>query len=574
MNFLPKLPAILLGTVVTIAIPQLAVGLSPTEVNGIAQQITVRIDGANTGSGVIVDKQGNTYTVVTNWHVVEQSGTYTVQTSDGKRYQVNSSQIKRLGGVDLAVLQFSSEINYRQAELGNSERLSEGATVFVAGWAEPDRINPERGYKFLTGNLSGRVAKPKNGYGLVYTNVAKPGMSGGPVLNDEGLLVGINGATIPDGRTGDNDYFGIPIDTYIKLASVPRRNPPSTNPSPPVRTATALRSTTTTPAPTPRSQGNTPRRINNSVAYYSRSSFSLAKTLTGHSQPVVAIAISPNSQTLASGSGDRTIKIWNLATGEEIRTLSGHAREVNSVAISPNGQTLVSGSGDSTIKVWNLSTGAEIRTLKGHSESVDCVVISPDGQTLASGSRDGAIIIWNLSTGKQIRTLKGHSKWVIFVAFSPDGRTLTSSSHEKNIKIWNLTTGREIRTLTENPDLFALVTTVATSPDGRTLAVSGLGDSDNSDDTIEIWNLGTGKKIHTLSGHSKEVNSVGFSPDGQTLASGSSDKTIKIWNLATGKQIRTLKGHSADSVAFSPDGQTLASGGYDKRIEIWRVEGR
>jgi hypothetical protein len=84
----------------------------------------------------------------------------------------------------------------------------------VAGWAEPDRINPERGYKFLVGNLSGRVAKPKNGYGLVYTNVAKPGMSGGPVLNDEGVLIGINGATIPDARTGANDFFGIPINIW------------------------------------------------------------------------------------------------------------------------------------------------------------------------------------------------------------------------------------------------------------------------------------------------------------------------------------------------------------------------
>jgi len=162
------------------------------------------------------------------------------------------------------------------------------------------------------------------------------------------------------------------------------------------------------------------------------------RTLTGHTSPIWSVAISPNGQTLVSGSGhgkyglfedpDNTIKVWNLATGKEERTLTGHTDRVQSVAISPNGQTLVSGSHDNTIKVWNLATGKEERTLTGHTNNVNSVAISPDGQILVSASSDGRIKIWNLSTGKEERTLTAHRSDVNSVAISPDGQTLVSGS--------------------------------------------------------------------------------------------------------------------------------------------------
>ncbi|MDF5730295.1 MAG: serine/threonine protein kinase, partial [Rhizonema sp. PD38] len=126
------------------------------------------------------------------------------------------------------------------------------------------------------------------------------------------------------------------------------------------------------------------------------SSFFLERTLTGHSSWVISVAISPDGNTLASGSNDKTIKLWNLATGEQTRTLQGHSDLVHSVAISPDGKTLTSGSVDKTIKLWNLATGEQIRTLQGHSDSVISVAISPDGKTLASGSFDKTIKIWRI----------------------------------------------------------------------------------------------------------------------------------------------------------------------------------
>ncbi|MBO3462317.1 serine/threonine protein kinase [Aetokthonos hydrillicola Thurmond2011] len=310
------------------------------------------------------------------------------------------------------------------------------------------------------------------------------------------------------------------------------------------------------------------------VPSLSSNNFLQQRTLLGHSGWVTSIAISPDSKILASGSWDNTIKLWNLATGEQIRTLQGHSDPVISIAISPDGDTLASGSRDNTIKLWNLATGEQIRTLEGHSDLIRSVAISPDSRTLASGSLDNIIKLWNLATGEQTRTLQEHSDGVnsflalvntaYSIAFSPDSKILASGSYDSTIKLWNLGTGEQIRTLQGHSKS---VYSVAISPDGKILA------SGSADNTIKLWNLATGGQIRTLQGHSSEVNSVAFSPDGKTLASGSDDNTVKLWNLATGEPIRTLQGHSGSvrSVAFSPDGKILASGSEDKTIKIWAI---
>jgi WD40 repeat protein len=169
--------------------------------------------------------------------------------------------------------------------------------------------------------------------------------------------------------------------------------------------------------------------------------------LEGHDSVVTSVNFSPDGKTLVSGSGDKTIKLWNVETGQEIRTLKGHDSVVSSVNFSPDGKTLVSGSWDNTIKLWNVETGKEIRTFKGHDELVTSVNFSPDGKTLVSGSWDKTIKLWNVETGQEIRTLKGHDNSVISVNFSPDGKTLVSGSDDNTIKLWNVETGQEIRTL-------------------------------------------------------------------------------------------------------------------------------
>jgi serine/threonine protein kinase len=293
------------------------------------------------------------------------------------------------------------------------------------------------------------------------------------------------------------------------------------------------------------------------------SSVFLQQTISAHSGYVMSVAISQDRKLLASGSTDKTIKLWSM-DGEEIRVLKGHNQSVMKVAFSPDGKTLASGSGDRTAKLWNVEAGQQIRTFVGHSDSIADLAFSSDRKTLATGSADKTIKLWNIATGNEIRTLRGHISRVTSVAFSPDGKVIAAGSSDKTIKLWNVSTGEEFRTLKGHNDT---VTQIAFSPDGHQI-VSG-----SSDRTIRLWNVSNGQESRILRGHTDTVWSVAFSFDSTMLASASSDATIKLWNPFSGEEIRTLQGHNSRvwSIAFTTDGKTLASGSEDGTIKIWRI---
>ncbi|MBF2015651.1 MAG: serine/threonine protein kinase [Rivularia sp. T60_A2020_040] len=290
-------------------------------------------------------------------------------------------------------------------------------------------------------------------------------------------------------------------------------------------------------------------------------------TLKAHNSMVHSVTISPDGQLLASGSSDKTIKLWELKTGKLLRQLggwfSGHSGIIDSLVFSHNGEILASGSWDETIKLWSVSTGREIRTYKGHSSCVNTLNFSPNNQLLASGSVDRTIKLWQVNRGREIANFTGHCDSVCSVAWSPDGQFLASASADYTIKIWQTDTGKEIRTL-RGHSLF--VNSLTYSQDGKIL-VTG-----SSDNTIKVWSISTGREIRTLIGHSDAVWTVALSPDQKFLASGSWDNTIKIWQTSTGNEICTLKGHSnyVRSVAISPNGKTIVSGSDDNTIKIWQ----
>jgi WD40 repeat protein len=302
-------------------------------------------------------------------------------------------------------------------------------------------------------------------------------------------------------------------------------------------------------------------------------------TLTGHSDWVRSLAISPDGQTLASGSFDKTIKLWQLSSGKLNHTLSRHSKGVLCVVISPEGQILASGSFDETIKLWCLDTGELIQTLTGHSGSVRALAITSNGQTLVSGSFDETIKLWRLDTGELFDTLTEKAGWVSAIALrprsanalSPDGQTIVSAGIDgiitrRQLDITGAGTKPEpqARTLSGN---LSSVCSLAISPDGQILAAGC------TDGNVKLWQLDTAESLNVLKGHSGQVMSVVFSSDAQTLITGSADGTIKFWHLETGEQLGVLTNDSAGSVmsvAISPDGQLIAGGSADGTIKIWR----
>ncbi|MEG5056289.1 AAA-like domain-containing protein [Microcoleus sp. A2-C5] len=281
--------------------------------------------------------------------------------------------------------------------------------------------------------------------------------------------------------------------------------------------------------------------------------------LSGHKAAVMTVDISPDSKLIASGSVDKTIKLWGR-DGTEVATLKGHQAIVRSVKFSPDGQLIASGSDDGTVKLWQQD-GTLLKTFQGHSAGIWLVAFSPDGQTIASASVDTTVKLWQ-KDGSLLKTLQGHTAGVSSVAFSPDGETIASASGDKTVKLWHKN-GTLLRTLQGHT---AVVSSVAFSPDGQTIA------SASGDKTIKLWNK-NGTLLRTFQGHTAVISAVVFSPDGQIIASASRDKTVKVWNI-DGTELMTFRGHSAGiwGIAWSPDGSFIASAGAENSVILWRSQ--
>ena len=344
------------------------------------------------------------------------------------------------------------------------------------------------------------------------------------------------------------------------------------------------------------------------IWFYDAETYREMALLTGHTGVVRAVAFSPDGKTLASGARDRTIKLWDIETGDVI-TCIGHRGGVESVAFSPDGKMVVSGAEDSTVRLWNTADGQSLATFTKQADRVRIfsVAFSPDGKTVASGGSDNTINLWDIETKRNIATLTGHEDIIFSVAFSPDGRILVSGSQDDTVKLWHVETAQNLHTFRHWERVFSVAFSpdgklvaggsyfgiklwnietgeevsllkggarvisgsVAFSPDGATLVSASADRFGGTRGTVMLWDVETGKDFATLHGHTERIPAVAFSPDGTTIASGLRDGTVKFWNLKTGKNIHTYHG-GGSLVAFSPDGKTLATAGR-RGIKLWEV---
>jgi len=295
-----------------------------------------------------------------------------------------------------------------------------------------------------------------------------------------------------------------------------------------------------------------------------------------HADFVMAVAFSPDGNTLASGDHLGELHLWDVATGKRAKKLEGRHTRLSSLVFSPDGEWLYTGGGpgaDSiTIRVWDVDTG-EVFSKSASNDSVNCLALSPDGKLLASGGEVvfgggvGSVMLWETPRCRNLLGIQRHERSIQSLAFSPDGNVLAAGARDGEVLLWDVESGLQTWNVkARRRD----VNCIAFSPDGKTLASGG---------RLQLWDVDTAEKRLELQANEKEsgATAVAFSPDGKLLAASDGYETLRLWDPSTGRLLRKLQGDwqlsgSSHSLAFSPDGKTLAAAGRVNTVYLWDVQ--
>lgn len=295
----------------------------------------------------------------------------------------------------------------------------------------------------------------------------------------------------------------------------------------------------------------------------------------GHTSAVSSVSFSPDGQSIISAGRDRTIKVWDAVTGQQLGSFPRQRAGINSFDVSRDGSRIVIGNTEDVIMIFDLASQTLLKTFRRSRQQsqgrlrsgVNCVQFSPDDSKIVSGNMDSSITLWDVSTTSAIRTFSGHYESVNSVVFSQDGLNIWSGSSDHSIKLWHVATGEVLDELKFNDEDTSQFMSICLSPDGKCLASAGWNNS------IGIWDVKTGRLQRTLRGHQGHVNCVSFTPDGIKLVSGGADNSIIVWNAGTGEQITTLGGHRlpVTDLAFNPDASRIVSASEDGTVKVWTI---
>jgi WD40 repeat protein/DNA-binding SARP family transcriptional activator len=324
---------------------------------------------------------------------------------------------------------------------------------------------------------------------------------------------------------------------------------------------------------------------------------------SGHTDAVMGVAFDHTGTLVLSGASDQSLRLWNVAGGQEVRRLAGlptnlwgvalradgryalaaafdgliyrwdmqsgallpclagHRAVVTSVAFSPAGDAVLSAAEDGTMKLWDWRSGAVIRTLSGDGGVVRSAVFSADGRQILAGGDDGLLRLWDATTGEVRCCLSGHTGRIQSVALSADGMLAASGSWDGAVRLWDLDTGRERCTISAHG---GGVAAIALHAEAGLVASASVN-------RVYLWETARGKALGCFEEHRDEVFALAFRPDGRSVLSGSRDGTLRLWDLRHGAELRRIGEHLGwiRGVAFSPDERLILSSSWDATARIW-----
>ena len=285
--------------------------------------------------------------------------------------------------------------------------------------------------------------------------------------------------------------------------------------------------------------------------------------ILNHQDDVKTAEFSEDATQIITACSDGICRIWNSSSGEKLKELKSNIKGMTCASLSSDGSRAIASFRNGIALIWNVATGEIVDSLKGHSASVSYACFSPDGQFVLTSSDDKTVRLWNARTGEFIETIVEHKDNVNCAVFSTDGKKIITSSDDGSSIVFEIDS-HSSETIYSND---ISVEYAEFSHDDKKIAIVTKG-------VVYIIDENSGRTDMVIDGHGDKITSASFSRDGKTIATSSHDKTIKLWNIQTGKEIHTYKGHSnkVTDVVFSPDGKFLLSTSSDNEARLWNVD--